>query len=281
MNKKTFLLIPLLTIVLCGCNNNKQVNRIIIVAGQSNAVGCTSLLGLKDYKEDVYDASKDGYDNILLSSYCDFHTASSEFEQGLRQLEGYNAFGPEIGIAHKLSKRNKNEKFYILKTAWGGTSINSNWLKEGKRAYHYNISMDYLKSKLDELKGKNIFIDSITLCWMQGESDGSDEISAMKYQENETAIFNYFREDLAPYSNKVGIVDAFISTLKGNRFAKDVNKAKLKVKRELDDIKVIRTNGECIGALKLTFPEGENSHYDSKSMYKLGVAFAKKAQKLF
>lgn len=280
MKKRSFLVVALLLIYLSGCKNTHK-NRIILLMGQSNAVGCTSLFGLKDYKENVYNSSKEGYENILLSSYCDFHTESSEFERNLRQLEAYNGFGPEIGIAHKLSKRNRNENFYILKTAWGGTTIDSNWLNGGNRAYHYNISMNYITSKLNELKNNNVSIDSITICWMQGESDGSNEDTALRYQVNEKALFTYFRNDLKSFCNKVGIVDAFISTRISGRYDSKVNEAKFNNSKELKDIKIIRTNGERLGSLKLTFPEGENSHYDSKSMYKLGVAFAKKAIKLF
>lgn len=280
MKKILFLLSALITTFLSGCNKVTK-NHVIIIAGQSNAAGCSNLFNLKDYSEKVYDSSKEGYENILLSSFCDFHTESSNFERKITQLEEYNGFGPEVGIAHKLSKTSKNEKYYLLKAAWGGTSINSNWLNEGKRAYHYNISIEYLKSKLEELKANNVSIDSLTICWMQGESDGAVKEFADKYKENEKALFTYFREDLSIYCSKIGIVDAFVSTLRGNPYAKVVNDAKLKVSKELKDIKIIRTNGENLGALKLTFDEGEYSHYDSESMYKLGVKFAKKAKRLF
>ena len=168
-----------------------------------------------------------------------------------------------------------------MKTGWGGTSIDTNWLNDGKRAYHYNISIEYLKTKLNELQSQNISFDSITICWMQGEKDGAEKESASRYQNNEKALFTYFREDLSSYCSKIGIVDAYISTLRGNPYAGVVNKAKLAVSKELSDIKILKTNGESMNALKLTFDEGENSHYNSESMYKLGVGFAKKAKKLF
>lgn len=280
MKKCAFLILPFVTCFLNGCDNIIK-NRVIIIAGQSNAVGCSSLFGLKDYKEKVYQSSKEGYENIVLSSFCDFHSENTDFDRSITQLEAYNAFGPEAGIAYKLSKRSKKENFYLLKTAWGGTTIAKNWLNNGNRAYHYNISIDYLKSKLDEIKNKNITIDSITICWMQGESDAGDGEMSAQYRDNEKALFTYLRNDLEPYCNKIGIVDAFISTIRNNGFDKEVNNAKLSNSKELDNVKIIKTNGESIGALNLTFPEGEKSHYDSKSMYKLGVKFAEKAVELF
>ena len=276
LNKLIINLVILCVLIFsCASCQRREVNHIIIISGQSNAAGCSSLFDLKATEDGRYEKAKEGFDNIKLSCFCDFHTESSEFEQTLVQLEDYNGFGPEIGLGLRLEKYSKKGKFYICKTAWGGTSIAENWLTNGERGYHYTISMDYLIKTLDDLVNQGISIDTIDICWMQGETDAYHEDFAYSYKENEKILFNYFREDLNKYCDNIGIIDAFVCDRTHCVFSNIVNKAKAANADELDDVVIIKTNGEDRKAINLTLPEGESSHYDSESMYLLGTEFAK------
>ena len=98
--------------------------KVILLAGQSNASGCSLDEYLRlNVSEEKYSEYERGYDNVYIN-YLSGNNMSEEFVkcstlQG--ELEG--AFGPELGLAEKLSAMYPDEDFVIIKCAWGGTNL--------------------------------------------------------------------------------------------------------------------------------------------------------------
>lgn len=197
-------------------NGNNQNAKVIILLGQSNASGCSIVEYLfKNTSEAKFQAFNQGFKNILINYCIDDHYRTSQGEFKPVDLTcgcGDGFFGPEVGIAETLSTQFPNEQIFILKYTMSGYSLNHHWLNYQKRGDIYNACITFLRTYLDYLISKNYNINVDCICWMQGESDTTEE-KAAKYLDNQKALVSYFREDLKKYSNnEIYFIDAGISS---------------------------------------------------------------------
>ena len=177
----------------CDYSISKDIVKVIVLAGQSNAVGHSYV---KYFSEDVRNKYADGYPNIQIN--YDLSPFASEtarhksdgftkvqMGQGRKASDGSVSFGPELGMAEYLNEHYPNEKFYIIKTAAGATTLHDHWYSPslGKpmasdNLYNYLIKFVDESMNLIKENNENEYPEIISYCWMQGENDAksySDE----------------------------------------------------------------------------------------------------------
>lgn len=298
MNKKKIKIALLCAIVtalvaICsGCNNmNENIEtqkeysnevQVIVLLGQSNAEGHTwskylsKTMGEEKNKEYI-----NGYDNVNISYACTIadNTSNGEFTPvKLGQGHSVNQFGPEIGIAEQLSKIDPKKKVYVIKYAYGGTSLTTQWRSPSSKntGSLYTNAVNYVLEQCKKLEQMDLYPEIKAICWMQGEDDSSGN-NFNSYEELERNFVNDLRKDLAyykPANSEIGFVDGGISDCPAWTQQKVINEAKKKLSQEnqshifIDTIAHgLKYNGEPAGMPDIY-------HYDSSSMIELGRLFA-------
>ena len=253
--------------------NNSKV-RVIIIYGQSNATGNSSISYLQEKDLDTYLKTNKGIDNVYINYFCDNSSNSSNSEFVVCSLgdgSNKNYFGPEIGIG--LTYKEAGMKCFIIKYSWGGTILDNQWM-DGKynRGELYEAAINFTRASLDYLhyKGYDYQIDGI--CWMQGESDAALSLNR-KYYKNTKEFVKFLRSDLAIYQETIDFIDAYISDSPYWKTYKKINEAKEKFSNEdshnyyIDTIKVgLHYNQEPVD-------DPDIAHYDSESEILLGRLF--------
>ena len=103
-------------------DGNGKKATVILLAGQSNASGCSLDEYLKqNVTEEKYAEYQNGYDNVYINYLSGLNTSQEFVKCKTLQGELAGAFGPELGLAEKLHEMYPDETFFIVKCAWGGT----------------------------------------------------------------------------------------------------------------------------------------------------------------
>lgn len=260
--------------------------QVIILLGQSNASGCSNTAYLYNYfdSKKMNEYVNKGYENVKMSYIADGNTSLDQFvpvKTGLANTE--SRFGPEIGIAEKISELDPTDRVFIIKYAAGGTRLTNQWTPpsiggESSTGYLYSGAKYYILKQLAALQEMGLKPKVKAICWMQGESDADADAPYASYENYERAFINDLRGDLSAYKpkgKKIGFVDAGISDSTPWVHYAEINAAK-KALSDADPVNHIYL--DTIGA-KLTYnlePSGQADlyHYDSNSMIKLGHMFA-------
>lgn len=160
--------------------------KVFILAGQSNMEGLGLVSDLSPISQYVFQKVK------IYSSV--WGLPSFSFYPVLRPGNPFpdsSTFGPEIGIAQVLTVTYPQDSLIFIKAAWGGTSLNDDWL--GGRAYTWFWSI--IGPALDSIgtPGK----DSIAgMFWMHGEEDACFDTMAGRYAGNlRTFVVDKIRKD--------------------------------------------------------------------------------------
>lgn len=299
MNKKLSLF--LLTPVLFSCAGNGGNTPkedlgpvdVILISGQSNAVGCTQSYYIKMSMDlaDYYEF-EDGYENIKISYDCwtkdGFDTGNytyySQNDSGdefvpvkLGQGNNHNTFGPEIGIAKTLHEKYGN-KLFIIKFACGASNLKDDWTNRESPMYPRFIS--YVKKAMQQLSNQGYRPVIKAFCWMQGEGDawGADYYSY--YKRNTETFVGQVREDLKDLggNKEIPFIDAMISSTGQAQCWSQVNKAKKEFSETSENNFVINTIQEGLHTTNEPPGTADIDHYDSDSMVKLGELFAQKIE---
>ena len=314
--KLAFLLLLPLTFMAVSCGVNKNNTNtdetpeeppvvtpslgpidVVIISGQSNAVGCSRQIYLADTMEEKYDEYCDGYPEIQIAYDCWTKTWPTPTSVGherqnaspksnftkvaLGQGNGRETFGPEVGIADKLMqyKNEQDEKIYankvcIIKFACGGSNLKDDWLALDSAMYPKLV--EYVRTQMNHLKEKGYEPTIKAFCWMQGEGDSYSGYYQYYLANLRTFVGNVRNEfrDLTANNEDIAFIDAGISSYSEWQYYKQVNEAKASFATEserniyIDTIAAgMHTNMEPPGS-----PDGY--HYDSDSEILLGYLFA-------
>jgi len=260
-----------------------QKAHVVFLFGQSNADGVSSNAYLEINAKETYDAYENGYDNVFINFINDGGNNSSYL--GFQKCAlgcgcSPDYFGPEMGIAQKMSKAYPNELTFIVKYTWGGTILKNQWLDDnGGRGMLYNSSMDLSLKCLYYLtsKGYDWKIDGI--CWMQGESDTYSS-RPRRYYNDTVDYVGLMRHDFKSYQDEIRFIDAGIYEDGGiwkdaakfnNSKKKFAAKSNLNVYIDPNKLE-LTTQNEPVGAV-------DYAHYDATSMVRLGRAFGEEVAK--
>lgn len=257
--------------------------QVVVLLGQSNAEGHTWSQYLpRTVGEEKAGEYAEGYDNVFISYACTIaeNTSNGEFVPvKLGQGHSVNQFGPEIGIAEKIAELDPEKPVYIIKYAYGATSLTSNWRSPSSKntGSLYLSAVDYILGQCAKLEEMDLYPEIKAVCWMQGEDDSSSN-SYNAYEELERNFVADLRYDLSyykPADAEIGFIDAGISDCSAWTQYRVINAAKAKLASEdenhiyIDTIaEGLKYNGEPAGAPDIY-------HFDSASEVKLGHLFAR------
>ena len=272
----------------------KEKVHVIILAGQSNAVGQSFSY---HFSEEDLEKYKEGFENVKIRydinpfSTTETKHANEIFEKvKIGQGKGVDwtkypdgCIGPELGIAKHLSETYPNEKFYIIKNATGGTTLHDRWYSTSSLDYlnKFELEENSLYTKLlnfvDESMGQlkeNYDPEIFSFCWMQGENDAKD------YWEDYEVLWSNFISDLKSVwgekdylaDNGLSVIDAGITNYWTNFDAINGIKEKYAAMSSKNHyIEVV--NEPEITAFK---DNTDYAHLDVYAMLKLGELFGEK-----
>lgn len=254
---------------------------VILLGGQSNASGCSWDEHLqKNITAEKHAEYKAGYDNVYINYLSGPRMSEGFIKCATLQGEPEGTFGPELGLADKLHEMYPNKTFFIIKCAWGGTNLYSQWLSptsKGMTGSLYKQFISFVNTSVDYLISKNYDVKIEGMCWMQGESDAFTKKHSEKYAEHLSNLIGDIRNEFSQYATEDGIafVDAYIADTPGVwPYYEAVNRGKDEVAGRSPMNVVIDT---IAAGLECTEePEGalDLAHYDSMSEIKLGHLFA-------
>lgn len=262
--------------------------RIVLLGGQSNASGCSR----DDYLEmnvskEKYEEYKNGYDNVYINYLSGAKMSGGFVKCATLQGEMDKCFGPELGLAEKLSELYPNETIFIIKCAWGGTNLFEQWLSPsswGKTGDLYNKFIGFVHSSIDYLESKNYNIKIEAMCWMQGESDSFSVDDAEDYEKHLNNFIKDIRKEFEDYASNDGIafVDAYIADNPAYWVYCDLVNASKKAVADSSSINVVvDTLSHGLSCSAEPYDNPDLAHYDSMSQIKLGHLFAEEVIKFF
>ena len=265
-------------------NGHGKKATVILLAGQSNAAGCSHDEYLKlTSTPEKYAEYEAGYDNV----YINFFTSGTNESRGFvkckaRQGEAvdFYGFGPELGLAEKLYEERPDEMFFIIKYAWGGTDLARAWAppsSEGETGSLYNSLVEFTRQSIAYLEAKNYDVSIEAMCWMQGEADSLATEDAAAYEENLENLISDIRRDLSEFADEDGIAFVDAAIAEGVIFwqnAQIINEAKRTVAERSPLNVFVDTAAAGLTTLGEPQPDVDIAHYDSQSEIKLGHLFA-------
>ena len=284
---KILLLSPIALSGITGCASKKPID-VIVISGQSNAVGCThtncisdSISKMKYYEyiegypgiQIAFDSwTKDVVNNKTVYYSQNKSKDDSFVKVMLGQGNSLSTFGPEIGIAESMHEKYDN-KLFLIKYACGASNLKDDWMNKDSPMYGRFIS--YVKLQMNNLKGMGYKPTIKAFCWMQGEGDAWDGYYQEYYENTKTFVGNV-REDLKEFSGEgtLPFIDAGISNSKQWQYYRQVNEAKKQFASESEYNIYIDTIENGLHTDQEPFNTPDTAHYDSESEVLLGKLFA-------
>lgn len=210
---KTCLLLCVLC-ALCGEALAAETRDLLLVAGQSNAVGYDakpSELPADDADKQVMfwfragDPPPDEFDTTSGGKWLTALQAQPKGNpapkaKGPRQYGNFSGaaggFGPEIGFARGLMAKEK-KPLAIVKAAWSGTGMAQDWnpADPGPGGSCYRALVAETKAAIAAAKAQGITLRLRALAWVQGESDANAN-AAPRYTQALGDMLAALRKDL-------------------------------------------------------------------------------------
>lgn len=273
---------------------------VVVLAGQSNAVG----VGHADCLPRHFTAEKireyeEGYPSVRIHYYS--HDKKNQgFTPtcvGCTELSK-RTVGPEVGMAERFCELCPEGELFIIKCAYGGTSMWRDWLSPSSEGYDATSFADQVDDVVDAinngrpLRSSWCYNELVKLtreglalleaegyapairgfCWMQGEADAFSEDTLRDYATRYGHLLSDFSETFAAYMVDCRFVDAGISEVWPLWREMNACKAAFAADHEncvfLDTVAAgLTTANEPVGAVDIY-------HYDSDCVIKLGRLFA-------
>lgn len=274
---------------------------IIILSGQSNAVGVGRIECLpRHFDQDRIKKWNDGYENVLINYYSHDKRSNGFVKTTVGCTEVTKpTIGPELGIAEALDERFPGKEFFIVKCAYGGMSLHTDFISpSGDKKYDptayadqkkdilneyftgdpiragwaYNELVKILKESVDYLRSQGYEPEVKAFCWMQGENDACAPETTAQY----TRLYDAMLKDLAStfkglFDNCI-YVDAGISEIWP--LYKELNEEKRKYAESRSNCRYIDTIAEGLTTKNEPPEEVDIYHYDSDCVIKLGHLYA-------
>ena len=258
--------------------------KVIILAGQSNAAGCSHVEYLqKSVSEEKFTEYEEGYDNVYINFFSTKKNMSSGFVKcAIGQGDDESLFGPEVGMAEKLNELYPDQKFFIIKYAWSATSLFEDWLSPssvGRTGSKYKQFEVFVNTSLKYLIDKGYDVEIEGMCWMQGESDSFSVENGVNYSNHLTNFIQDIRKEFSKYAADDGIafIDATIAYLPAYWvFGELVNQSKWEVTNSVPMTELVDTGANGLTTENEPFDNPDKAHYDALSEIQLGHLFIEK-----
>jgi len=249
---------------------------IIIIAGQSNAVGCTYVNTLDENKRFYFAPHVYLYEE---GNFADYYT--KRIIKGITCNMGNCDFqmGIEYGISYVLNKEFPKTTIGLIRYAYGGTTLYNHWKTdyvgepEGSEDYgtcYYHFKKTIINGiEAYKRAGYNPTIRGMV--WMQGETDAVDKKKAACYKENLEILLKEFREFLRIPDLKI-IVGEIATQAPSAPYSNEVRRIQREVCGENINNIFMSTKGIKIGH--------DTYHFDGNEDFILGKRFGKQVVKL-
>jgi len=294
-------------------SSSKEVTNpadVFVLLGQSNMEGNTTYVNFPKYctakglnKEIYYN----GFEKINISfhnhynkEYNNSSNPSSPNDYNfipvkLGQGGETKYFGPEVGMAERLSEQELDKPLYLVKYCSGGTGFStqtrdgiSDWDWQSPSSTKspgklYTGAVKYIKNCMAGIKEQGYTPILKGVLWMQGERDGCFESFSKSYYRFLANFVNDLRDDLEEFAENefklnIAFIDAYIYEGPSEWiYYENINSAKLKFHNKDSNSFLLDTTAT---GLNLTiqsddgFGGGDQYHFNISSMMELGRGFA-------
>ncbi|MEN9537166.1 MAG: Arylsulfatase precursor [Verrucomicrobiota bacterium] len=206
-----------LALLLHGLVFAAKTRDLILVAGQSNAVGYDAYA--EELPADPRDADTmfwwrvgdpppDEFDGTSARQWTTLQfqprtpaMPAIDGKKIARQYGNFNlktkgGFGPEIGMVRTLATK-ESRPLAVIKTAFSGTSVAGDWNvdRPGQADACYRAMIDETKAALAAAQANGVTLRPRAFVWVQGESDANAKDSPA-YAANVTKMLQRLRGDL-------------------------------------------------------------------------------------
>ena len=271
----------------------KANSRIIVLAGQSNAAGVGHFQYLENSLEQAkIDEITHGYDNVLMSGYSHGHYYNEFFpvyaDINYRSTDLPGTFGFEVGLADRFSKVFPDETTYIVKHAFGGASLNYDWVSpsgmdaeicvpytpSNERGWLYTGLVQSMNNAIRMISESTNTIPMVeAFMWMQGETDATEKLATDLYLQTFNSLLDDFVTTFKDnISYKFACYDGAIAEGTIWQYAKQMNG--IKRSRVNDKNIYIETNDRLSTLFEPMGATTDNAHYDAACYIDLGHMFA-------
>ena len=263
--------------------------------------------GIKTVQSSVYCAGYGELDHTKLEQNSKLQAWTNDENQFAGKFidtipglgNGKSNMGPEFGAAYALKDAATEDKpIFFVKMASNGSGFEQggtqyNWPVKGDDGKFPEINLydtfakPFLKNNLQIIEGMGLKPVIKGWLWHQGESDSATEKIA-KYAQRLGDMVAQFREDFAEYArdedgSNIAFIDGMIYQGENTQWGAETSVAMNNVKKEFAEsadnnyIVDIYGNEEHIAAneLKPGSPGGDSMHYNTKSSFRLGMAYGK------
>jgi hypothetical protein len=256
-----------------SCSRPPEQVDLILLAGQSNAVGYDSdpaRLPPDDSDARVMfwwrcgESPPDHFDSTSAGQWTGLQVqpnGKSITAAGNFRLPA-GGFGPEFGIARALASEER--KLAIVKTAWNGTSVAVEWSSDG--GVGFRSLLDELRLAKESARTMGVVLRPRALVWLQGESDAVAERDR-EYEQALSQLLTKLREVLGtpalPLLLGVNVHYGDVERIRP-RIETIVNAQKA-VAARLGNAAYVDTQGVSLA---------NNAHFDSEGTLEAGRRFA-------
>ena len=231
--------------------------KVIIIAGQSNALGISPVKDLSEEKQREYKTK----------IYFNTNTPHPFSKKWLNVRPGFGyardeLFGLELPVASYLE--NVNEEYVIVKYASDGTCLYEKWSKQ-KNGDDWLGLTQTLQEAIEALQAEGKKIEFTGLLWQQGCSDAIAQEKAEKYEDNLKFFISAIRaltDEKMPVA--IGSVHPVHPIMK---YATQVIEAQKKTANDLEKVYFVSTDG-----IEEVF---DGWHYTADCEWKLGERLIK------
>ena len=260
-------------------DDNGKAN-IILMSGQSNMAGSDTKFSLLN--NDTIQYYNIGHDNVAINyhanaNYTFNNEDSADFTYvNFGQGNSLQTFGPEMGLAKSLGKYKSNETYYLIKVAYGGTSLFNNWnvdnIENTANKMMYGRFVKYLSNCLTMFKNQTNLTPNIkAMLWLQGESDTDTDsgVHAVEYATHFQKLVNDVKSRYADYlSSDFKWISALISkTYRDNQGGATVENI------EYVNSALKKYSDRIVTETEYDLPKINNLHYTPESSLKIGEYF--------
>ncbi len=235
---------------------------IVILAGQSNAVGAAGATNLNDLTAPL-DAPQP--DVLFFSNGGGSLSGPTDLQPG--SGTGEFGFGPEVSFGRAVADARPNQNLAIVKHAVSATDLMEDWDPDTGNIYAQMLNT--VNRATNSISGGNDTYEIVGFLWVQGEGDANRNYGSL-YNANLTNLISEVRSEFG------ADMPFFISFLSDNQVyganADDdlVRQAQLDVAAADDNTFLIDTNGPEF----VINPFPDNLHYTSEGQVVLGQALA-------
>jgi hypothetical protein len=273
---------------------------VIVLAGQSNAVGVGHVNCLpRHFAEEKIREYAAGYDRVRIHYYS--HDKKNDGFTPVRigcTEQTKHTLGPEVGLAEWFTETHPSGELFIVKCAYGGTSMWRDWLSPSdggdydadayadqvpdvvdainhgeplRAGWCYNELVKLTRESLEVLRDEGYDPHICGFCWMQGEADACAEETLRPYVERYHNLLTDFSTAFSGVMEGCVFADGGISEIWP--LWREMNAAKAAYAAAHDGCVYVDTVAN--GLVTQNEPVGAPDiyHYDSDCVIKLGWLF--------